>query len=209
VGVGRFHLCLRGFSAVVKGMTLPTTGTAGLLEVLSPYIPDAEIQALLPRRRGGRPAEWSSAQLLRVLLLLLLTPARSTNLLCRLLPEQQQWRRFAHLPNLRRLPNARQLHEFRARLTPSVLRSCNGILLHRILATWPQGQPGVALIDATDLPAAANEYKKSPAAIFRRDKQRWVDAPSRRGVPAISSGIRSTLCVCGWRTISPPNCSSP
>jgi hypothetical protein len=134
------------------------TGTAALLEFLSPYIPDLEIQDAVPRRRGGRRAEWSSAQLLRVLLLLLLTPARSANLLCKLLPEQRAWRRFAHLPNLRRLPNPRQLHEFRDRLTPMVLRHLNGLVLQGIFATWPAGHPGVAFINATDLPAATNEY---------------------------------------------------
>ncbi len=142
-------------------MDLPVTGSAALLELLSPYVPDFEIIEALPRRSGGRRAEWSSAQLLRVLLLLCLTPARSTNLLCQLLPEQRAWRRFAHLPNLRRLPNPRQLHEFRDRLTPGVLRRINTSLLRRLLLTWPPGQPGVALIDATDLPAATHEYKKS------------------------------------------------
>ena len=142
-------------------MTIPTTGTSALLDLLSPYVPDFEIQAIVPRRTGGRHAQWSSAQLLRVLLLLLLTPARSANLLCKLLPEQRAWRRFAHLPNLRQLPTPRQLHEFRSRLTPTVLRSFNAVLLQRIFATWPKEQPGVALIDATDLPAATNEYKKS------------------------------------------------
>jgi len=68
------------------------------------------------------------------------------------------------LPNFRRLPTARQLHEFRWLLTPRVLRDLNAILLQRIFATWPAGAPGVAIIDATDLPAATNEYKKSPAA---------------------------------------------
>lgn len=145
---------------------MPTTGTSALLEVLSPYVPDEEIQMVLPRRVGGRRAEWSSAQLIRVLLLLLLTPARSTNLLCKLLPEQRSWRRFAHLPNLRQVPNVRQLHEMRERLTPGTLRRLNVVLLKRILATWPKDMPRVALIDATDLPAATNEYKKRLPALF-------------------------------------------
>ena len=147
-------------------MDIPTTGTSALLEVLSPYVPDAEIQMVLPRRVGGRRAEWSSAQLLRVLLLLLLTPARSANLLCKLLPEQRAWRRFAHLPNLRQVPNVRQLHEMRERLTPGVLRQLNTVLLKRIFATCPKDVPGVALIDATDLPAATNEYKKRLSWLF-------------------------------------------
>jgi len=151
-------------------MAIPTTGTSALLEFLSTHIPDFEIKEIVPRRTGGRHPNWSSPQLLRVLLLLLLTPARSTNLLCELLPEQRAWRRFARLPNFRRLPTARQLHEFRSLLTPTVLRNLNAVLLHRIFATWPKEHPGVAIIDATDLPAATNEYKKSPVAASPRAK---------------------------------------
>jgi hypothetical protein len=157
-------------------MAIPTTGTSALLELLSSHVPDSEILAMLPRRGGGRRAEWSSVQLFRVLLLLLLTPARSANLLCELLPEQRAWRRFARLPNFRRLPNTRQLHEFRDRLTPRVLRSLNAVLLQRIFATWPKQQPGVAIIDATDLPAATNEYKKSPVAASPHDGPPLADA---------------------------------
>jgi hypothetical protein len=186
-------------------MNLPMTGTTALLELLAPYVPDLEIQAELPRRAGGRRAEWSSAQLLRVLLLLLLTPARSTNLLCELLPEQRAWRRFAHLPNLRRLPNPRQLHEFRQRLTPRVLRRLNGLLLQRLFSTWPSGQPGVALIDATDLPAATNEYKKSRTPPFLRVRLQWVGAPSRRDALAILSATKSIPCGCGSRITSRPD----
>jgi hypothetical protein len=158
-------------------MALPTTGTAALLELLSPFIPDDELRDLLPGHCGsGRRNEWSPGQLFRVLLLLLLTPARSTNLLCKLLPEHRAWRRFAHLPNRRRLPGARQLHEFRLRLTPTVLRQVNEGLLRRVLASWPEDQPGVALIDATDLPAATNEYKKSLVPAFPLVGPQWEDA---------------------------------
>jgi hypothetical protein len=159
-------------------MAIPTSGTSALLDFLSPFVPDLEIRSIVPRRKGGRHAHWSSAQLLRTMLLLLLTPVRSTNLLCKLLPEQRAWRRFAHLPNFRRLPTPRQLHEFRSLLTPTVLREINAVLLQRIHADWPQGQPGVAIIDATDLPAATNEYKKkSDAEASLRDRPPWVDAP--------------------------------
>ena len=149
-------------------MSLPMTGGGELLELLAPFVPDDHINELLPRHRGpGRRSEWSAAQLFRTLLLLLLTPARSSNLLCTLLPEQRAWRCFAHLPNRRRLPNHRQLQEFRARLTPLLLRRINEGLLLRLLQGWPSDQQGIALIDATDLPASTNEYKKSPRRLLR------------------------------------------
>ena len=81
---------------------LPTTGTNALLAQLSEFVPDEFTNQLLPVHRGrGWRSIWSSAQLLRVLLLTLLTPAHSFNLLVQLLPEQRDWRRFARLPNLR------------------------------------------------------------------------------------------------------------
>jgi hypothetical protein len=176
-----FGLPPHGFLGSAEAMVLPTTGTSALLELLSPFVPDEDICAALPRHRGrGRRAEWSAAQLLRTTLLLLLTPVRSTNLLCELLPEQRTWRRFAHLPHRRRLPNVRQLHEFRSQLTPRVLRELNAGLLRKLLMHWPADQPGIGLIDATDLPAACNEYKKTRRLTVRRRRgARWADAQDR------------------------------
>jgi len=142
-------------------MNLPTTGTGALLEILSDFVPDERINLLLaPRRGGGRRRLWSAAQLYRVMLLLLLTPVRSSNLLCKLLYEQKAWRSFARLPNRQLLPNVRVLHEFRQRLTPLTLRAINEELLEEILATCDKERPGIALIDATDLPAATSAFKK-------------------------------------------------
>src|SRR5437868_14758659 len=93
---------------------LAITGSNELLKDISPFIPDDFINELIPPHRGrGRRAHWSPAQLYRLLLLPLLTPAHSFNMMLTLLPEQRAWRKFAHLPNLYRLPTASQLHEFR------------------------------------------------------------------------------------------------
>lgn len=141
---------------------LPTTGTAALLTHLSDFVPDDFINHLLPPHRGqGRRAGWSSAQLFRLLLLVLLTPAHSFNLLIELLPEQRAWRRFVRLPNRRQRPTASILHEFRARLGVGLLRRVNRHLLLPLLEGLAPERKTVALIDSTDLPAAANSYKKS------------------------------------------------
>src|SRR5580704_4617189 len=125
-------LLARSIGGWYQSMALPITGSVELLELLSPFYADDHINQVLPRHRGaGRPSQWSGAQLYRTLLLMLLTPARSSNLLCSLLPDQRAWRRFAHLPNRNHLPNARQLHEFRQRLTPMNLRQINEQLLLR------------------------------------------------------------------------------
>jgi hypothetical protein len=142
---------------------LPTTGTAGLLEALSPHIPDDLINSLLgPSSGPGRPLLFSAAQLFRVHLLALLTPAHSFNLLLECLPENRAWRTFARLRNLRALPDVRMLHEFRQRMRLSQLRAVNEHLLQPLLETTGALAKTVALIDSTDLPAATNAYKKTP-----------------------------------------------
>ena len=71
---------------------LPATGTAALLELLDPFVPDDFINEGWPgRRTGGRRREYSAAQLYRIHLLALLTPVHAVNLLVKMLPEQRGW----------------------------------------------------------------------------------------------------------------------
>jgi hypothetical protein len=80
--------------------SLPQTGTAAHLETLSPYLDDDVINDPFPRRKGrGRRRLFSAAQLFRVLLLNLVTPVHSFNLLVKLLAENRSWRSFARLRN--------------------------------------------------------------------------------------------------------------
>lgn len=146
--------------------TLPQTGTAALLEKLSPYLDDDVVNDLWPRRKGrGRRRLFSSAQLFRVLLLNLVTPVHSFNLLVKLLVENRSWRNFAHLPNQRTLPDAKMLSQFRDRLDLLKLRQINQHLLRRILAGLDPARKSLAIMDATDLPAATNSFKKRMAVI--------------------------------------------
>ncbi len=159
---------------------LAVTGTGELLEQLHPFVPDDLINELAPPHRGrGRRAHWSSAQLYRLLLLTLLTPAHSFNLMLTLLPEQRTWRRFARLPNRYRLPAASQLHDFREAIGVRGLRRINEHLLRPLLEGLPADRLSIGLIDATDLPAATNAFKKSsPVAILPAERP-WEVAPSR------------------------------
>jgi hypothetical protein len=141
---------------------LPVTGTVALLEQLSGFIPDDLLKEMVPPHGGrGRRPHWSSAQLYRLLLLTLLTPGHSFNLMLQMLPEQRGWRKFALLPNRVRLPVASQLHDFRQALGVSGLRRINEHLLQPLLQGLAPGRLSVGLIDATDLPAATSAYKKS------------------------------------------------
>jgi len=99
----------------------------------------------------------------RTLLLALLTPAHSFNLLARLLVENRAWRRFALLPNRHEVPDATLLHDFRVAIGESGLRRINRHLLMPLLQASPVGSTTVAIIDATDLPAASSSYKKAPS----------------------------------------------
>jgi hypothetical protein len=147
---------------VSSGMkSLPHTGTAALLKALSPGLDDDFVSGLFPpRRTQGRHPAFSPAQLFRVLLLSLLTPAHSFNLLVELLAENRAWRDFAFLSNQRSLPDAKMLHQFRDRLDLIKLRAINAQLLRPLLAGLDPGRKTVAIIDSTDLPAGKNPFKK-------------------------------------------------
>ena len=141
---------------------LPPTGTSELLDCLSPFVPDEFINSLFPVRKGpGRRALFCASQLFRVLLLALLTPVHSFNLLVHLLAENRRWRRFALLRSASSLPDVRMLHEFRQKLRPTQLRWINENLLRSWIESINPTWKTVALMDATDLPAATNAYKKN------------------------------------------------
>lgn len=165
---------------------LPATGTAELLEVLAPYVPDEFINRLLPgNRHQGRRNYFNAAQLWRVHLLAMLTPAHSFNALARLLPEQPDWRRFALLHHRQRTPDVRMLSQFRAEAGVAGLRRINEQLVRRLLRFLPTGGQTVAIIDATDLPAATADKKKTG----NRGRPGWqllARAHSRPGIRASS-----------------------
>jgi hypothetical protein len=155
---------------------LPPVGSAELLERLSPHVPDQFVADLIPRRKGcGRRADFSSAQLFRTLLLSVLTPMRSFDLLPDGLSQNRSWRRFASLSRQRQVPGPRILHEFRQKLSPLMLRAINA---HLPMPLLDQLDPRttVALIDATDLPAATNPYKKTARENIQPIAPPWVAA---------------------------------
>lgn len=146
---------------------LPPTGTNRLLELLSPHVPDAFIHDLCPRQfTGGRRCALSASQLWRAHLLPLLTTTRSLNLVAAQLSEQAAWRRFCRLRG--HWPGVRMLHEFRQQIGVSGLRRINQHLLERLLCRQGVQPQAVALMDATDLPAACRGFKKKHWQLQRR-----------------------------------------
>ena len=151
---------------------LPATGTAALLELLDPSVPDDFINACWPHgHTGGRHREHTAAQLFRVHLLNLLSPVHSLNLLVKMLPEQRAWRQFAGLRRRSRVPDVRMLHEFRCRVGVAGLRRINQHLLTPLVDAYAWQPWSVGLIDATDLPAACVGFKKKHRAILRRARR--------------------------------------
>ncbi len=176
--------------------TLPPVGTTRLLEMLAPYVPDAFITQLYPRAStGGRRCTLSAAQLWRVHLLAVLTSSHSLNLIVAQLPEQAAWRRFCGL--CRALPGPRMLHEFRQEVGVSGLRQINQHLLTRLLSRRGVQPHAVALMDAIDLQAACDGFKKKPLGPTRPRGPRWGGAPLRRVKAVGLSATRSTRCGCG------------
>ena len=141
---------------------LAITGSRSLLEELTAFVPDDFVNELIGRRSGpGRRSQWSPAQLYRLLLLAVLTPARSFNLLAELLDEQRDWRKFARLQNRFQVPVASQLHDFRQLLGVAGLRRINEHLLGALLDSFPGDRLAIGLIDSTDLTAATSSFKKN------------------------------------------------
>src|ERR1700691_1113093 len=114
--------------------TLAATGTATLLEQLSPFVPDDFINDLFRlKRRPGPRSLYGPTQLYRVHLLALLTSAHTFNLLAKLLKENRSWRRFAHLSHRQQIPDAKMLHQFRDAIGVAGLRHINSHLLAGLL----------------------------------------------------------------------------
>ena len=186
---------------------LPVTGTSALLEILSAYVPDDLINSLFLRgSRRGRPPLFSAAQLFRVNLLALLTPAHSFNLLVALLAEHRPWRAFARLRNRLVLPDAKMLHDFRHRLDLAKLRCVNNWLLAPLLEDCDGLAKTVSVVDATDLPAATNSYKKTQPVNIVLSVPTRVLAASRTDRAATSLGIKSTHFDCGFDNTVPAFC---
>jgi hypothetical protein len=166
---------------------LPATGTTALLELLDPWVPDDFINGHWPQTRtGGRRREHTAAQLYRVHLLLLLTPVHSVNLLLKMLPEQPAWRKFARLRRQNRVPDVRMMNEFRARVGVDGLRCINEHLVEPLVSAYAWQAWSVALIDATDLPAACVGFKKKHWRVFRH--------PRCSGRTHAQDGAKPMLC---------------
>jgi hypothetical protein len=176
----------------------PMTGTAELLSLVDPFIPDGFIneQWNLRPARGPR-RHFSAAQLWRTHLLTVLTPAHHLNEVLILLSEQRAWRAFAHLTHRQRVPDARMLHEFRMQVGVGGLRRINDELRAGLIERASAWEHAVAIMDATDLEAACDGFKKKKRKVIRPIAQRLDSARSRQARTAGMWVTRSIPCDCG------------
>jgi len=185
----------------------PATGTAQFLKRLSPYVPDTFINEVVPCHHGrGRRPQLSPSQLYRTHLLSVLTPVHAFNHLVRLLAEQRDWRRFAHLSNRQAVPDVWMLNQFRERCGVSGLRQINEQLLAPMLPESTVENPALALIDATDLEAACSGHKKRRPDNTRPCGPRWAGGRSSADRVGSLLGIRSTLFGFGCAAINGASC---
>jgi len=186
---------------------LPATGTAAFLETISVHIPDDLINGLFAFKASrGRPPLFSPSQLFRVSLLPLVTPARSFNLIVRLLGEQRSLRSFARLRNRLSVPDVRMLHEFRDRMDLGKLRQLNQHLLRPLLEGTRAFPKTVALIDSTDLPAATNAYKKMLWVNILPAEPIPVRGAAKTARAATTLDTRSTRFGYGFASVLLPSC---
>ena len=180
----------------------PITGAAELLRILDPFVPDSFInQQFSPRSARGPRRYFSAAQLWRTHLLAVLTPVHSLNQLIALLPEQRAWRTFARLSHRQRVPDVRMLNEFRARAGVAGLRKINDQLRGQFIKQASGWAHAVALMDATDLEAACDGFKKKRRKPTRPSVQPWGCARTNRGRVAGTWGTKNIHCGCGGGSI--------
>jgi hypothetical protein len=193
---------LGGIASGQMNLRFPITGTAELLKILDPFIPDAFINRHFDARSARGPHRYfSPAQLWRTHLLTVLTPVHSVNRLVALLSEQRPWRTFAKLSHRQRVPDVRMLNEFRARLGVMGLRRINDQLRGEFIkeaARWPHA---VALIDATDLEAACNGFKKKIPKPTRRIARPWAIGRTSRVRVAGTWVTKNIRSACGGANI--------
>jgi hypothetical protein len=97
------------------------------------------------------------------------------------------------------------LHEFRQHAGVAGLRAINDYLVKRLLKWIPKDSLSVAIIDATDLPAATADKKKTGVS-GRHNAPPWGRARAKRATLNFMSGSKSIRCAFGCGRISPPSC---
>jgi len=182
-----------------------------VLEKISHYIPDDEIDFLFPFRNfniQGRKRTFKTSQLYRAHILTMLKEVTSFNKLRAEFKSRRSFRDFCHFKNRQSTPTTRILSEFREYLEPSGFRKITQLITAAFFNTVKLPIVTVAVPDATDIPAHCSGFAKknvhalrdAPAQGFTRLPRLPKGEGLKRVVKApILLAIRNIPCVSGLR----------
>lgn len=138
-----------------------------ILEKISPYIPDDEIDFLFPFRKSNtqrRLREFKTSQLYRAHILAMIKGVISFNKVCAEFKSRRSFRDFCSLRNKKSTPIKRVLSEFRDYLKPSGFKEITRLITLIFLDTVKLPVIRVAVPDATDMPASCSGFAKKNAS---------------------------------------------
>ena len=133
------------------------------LRRISKVLPDRWLDERWPQHSSKRQGRWKAlrtSQFIRVHFLTLIKGLGSFNKVCRELEYNIDFRRFCRLRATDPTPNAKLLNSFRKSFGLKGWVSLHIEVLEILSCLYPPTQPGIALVDATDLPAAVNRSGK-------------------------------------------------
>ena len=137
-----------------------------ILEKISPYIPDNEIDFLFPFKNSntqGRLRVFKTSQLYRAHILAMIKGVTSFNKVCAEFKSRRSFRDFCHFKNKKSTPTNRILSEFRDYLKPSGFEEITRLIALTFLNTVKLPVIKVAIPDATDIPANCSGFTKKNA----------------------------------------------
>jgi len=142
-----------------------------ILEKISPYIPDDEIDFLFPFRNfntQGRLRAFKMSQLYRAHVLTMIKGVTSFNKVCAEFKSRRSFRDFCRFKNKKFTPTNRILSQFRDYLKPSGVEEITRLITLTFLNTVKLPLIKVAVPDATDMPASCSGFAKKNANALER-----------------------------------------
>jgi hypothetical protein len=180
-----------------------------ILEKISPYIPDDEIDFLFPFKNSntqGRLRVFKTSQLYRAHILAMIKGVTSFNKVCAEFKSRRSFRDFCRFKNKQSTPTNRILSEFRDSLKPSGFEEITRLIALTFLNTVKLPVIKVAVPDATDMPASCSGFTKKNANALESAnvlgntplKERLKAKGLKRAAKALTLlDIRNIPCVSG------------
>jgi len=167
-----------------------------VLDSISDFIPDGEIDFLFPKRTHriqGPSRRLKSSQLYRAHVLSMQKGIYSFKRLSEVINHHRSYREFCLMANQYQSPTMRMFSEFRSYLGASGFQEISHLLFLMVCAVVGTPDFIVGVPDSTDLPARCQEYSKkrlSPKGIRPRKRRKEVARKRQVNLP-ILSGIKN------------------